>query len=338
MSSIWLKKGLVFGIIVMLIGVIIVPIISGNYERGNKFQQKINDCSTLLNLDNGLIGYWSFDEGTDNTTYDDSGNTNDGMIYGASWTSDAISGKALHFDAGDYVTIGNLGEYVYTMIFWVKPDNTITKDSGAPGYGNSLHVFTFNTYQGYNSALGDSTALVADETITICQVFFGDRRTAVQNQDITSSDWHMIAYVWNSGLGRYDIYFDNVVKPVTYGISIGHVPLMKCTFFEINRDVSKFEGSIDEVRIYNRILSSDELQKLWRNPAGLKTSILIGKITNLNVDVGNLMIFKAEKLLVYQFCPLPFLVIPVGYKIKISEKYIGIVTPNFVFGLFKANI
>ncbi|GAH14955.1 unnamed protein product, partial [marine sediment metagenome] len=31
-----------------------------------------------------LVGYWNFDEGTGTTAYDQSGNNNNGTIYGAS--------------------------------------------------------------------------------------------------------------------------------------------------------------------------------------------------------------------------------------------------------------
>ena len=38
--------------------------------------------------ENGLIGYWKFEEGTGSTTSDASSNGNDGIIYGATWSDD----------------------------------------------------------------------------------------------------------------------------------------------------------------------------------------------------------------------------------------------------------
>jgi hypothetical protein len=43
----------------------------------------------LIGDEVGLMGYWKFNEGEGTTAYDDSPNNNDGIIAGASWTTDA---------------------------------------------------------------------------------------------------------------------------------------------------------------------------------------------------------------------------------------------------------
>jgi hypothetical protein len=58
-------------------------------------------CLTA-DLNDGLVGYWSFDDGT---ATDQSGNGNDGTIYGATLVA-GISEQALDFDgSNDYVLI-----------------------------------------------------------------------------------------------------------------------------------------------------------------------------------------------------------------------------------------
>jgi len=58
-------------------------------------------------LNDGLVGYWRFDEGEGGTAYDYSGHGNHGTIEGAAWT-DGIYGNALYFDGvDDYVSIGD---------------------------------------------------------------------------------------------------------------------------------------------------------------------------------------------------------------------------------------
>ncbi len=64
-------------------------------------------CFCLISLvnasDEGLVAYYSFDEGSGNVLHDLSGNENDGTIYGAKWV-DGKYGKALEFDGiNDYV-------------------------------------------------------------------------------------------------------------------------------------------------------------------------------------------------------------------------------------------
>lgn len=330
-----IKKTLIFSMLVLLFGMVIIPSTIGNLNEENKI---VYDNSSLMNIDDGLIGYWSFNEGSGTIAYDDSGNANDGTVTDASWISDSIYDKSLHFDIGNYIHIGDINDYIFTMILWVKPDFTITKDTGGPGGGSSLNILTWNNYYNYNFGFGDCTSLVQDETITVVQGSYGERRTAVQNVDITSNDWHMIVIVWNSGLERYDIYFDGVVQSVTYGSSLGHVPLMNCNYFEINRDDSQYKGLIDEVRIYNRVLSNDEIQELYNNPSGLKSALLFGQVDNLNTGAGNFITFTAVKVKSIRFFPFEFIQYNSGEKIRISEKYTGLILPKFIIGFFKTNI
>ena len=65
-----------------------------------------SNLSIIKNLQNGLVGYWRFDEGSGSIAYDYSGNGNNGtLINGPTWV-DGILGKALEFDGvNDYVNI-----------------------------------------------------------------------------------------------------------------------------------------------------------------------------------------------------------------------------------------
>jgi hypothetical protein len=48
-----------------------------------------------------INGLWHLDEGSGVTAYDSTANSNDGMVYGASWVSAGRFGKALSFDGLD---------------------------------------------------------------------------------------------------------------------------------------------------------------------------------------------------------------------------------------------
>ena len=52
-------------------------------------------------LDNGLLGYWRFDEGAGNMAFDSSGNGNHGTIFGATWSS-GITGFGLDYQSADH--------------------------------------------------------------------------------------------------------------------------------------------------------------------------------------------------------------------------------------------
>lgn len=57
--------------------------------------------------ENGLVACWNFDEGSGEVAHDQSGNKNDGKIYGAAYVKRG-EGYALEFDGeDDYVDCGN---------------------------------------------------------------------------------------------------------------------------------------------------------------------------------------------------------------------------------------
>ena len=75
----------------------------------------------------GPIASWHFDEGTGNIAYDSSGNGNDGIIYGAAWTTNTpcIGGYALDFDGNvEYVDVSSVindlnDEQTGTIVAWI---------------------------------------------------------------------------------------------------------------------------------------------------------------------------------------------------------------------------
>src|SRR4051812_39747199 len=101
-------------------------------------RERLQSAPTL----SGPVAAYSFDEGTGTTVNDASGNGNDGVINGASWTSDGRFGNALSFVAPNWVTVNDapsldltsgmtLEAWIYpttvtgtwtTVIFKEKPD------------------------------------------------------------------------------------------------------------------------------------------------------------------------------------------------------------------------
>jgi hypothetical protein len=61
--------------------------------------------SAAKGADPSLVGCWKFDENVGTTATDSSGHSNDGIIYGATWTPD-IFDFALQFDSiDDYIEV-----------------------------------------------------------------------------------------------------------------------------------------------------------------------------------------------------------------------------------------
>lgn len=149
-----LRKGLVLGIIVLFIG---ASVVSSNisYDITPSFNE-----SSRNEITDGLIGYWSFDEGNGSIAYDYSGFGNNGTVYDAIWIT-GISDYALEFDGlDDYVDMGDpssvldFGVGEFTESYWIYPysftggiDGHIQLDVTSPPsrlisgqYGNTLYV------------------------------------------------------------------------------------------------------------------------------------------------------------------------------------------------------
>lgn len=208
----------------------------------------------------GLIGYWSFNEGSATIAHDFSGNSNNGTLTdGPSWTSGKRS-VALDFDGtNDYVTaphssslnISTGGEV--TMCAWVYPrsysgyESIISKrdDSlGSPyAYGINFNSTDFQVYTSGSSGVQAFTySLPLNAWTHFCGTISASPTKLFINGDLFGS--------LGSGGG---------VISNTAAFYIGATKLGSIAEF--------FPGKIDEVRVYNRALSANEVAVLYRTGA-----------------------------------------------------------------------
>jgi len=211
--------------------------------------------------DPNLVGWWTLDEGAGATAVDWSGYANHGALAGSPEWVDGFSGGALQFEAGDYVDCGvGAAEGVtgdFTLAVWAKlaPGNAgvyggiggkLTNLPGAGEYmGFSIVRHSSNVYRLW---VGDGTADLAKSLV---------------NSDAQYSDteWHHVAGVREGETNA--LYIDGVRQ--TGSSTTGFVPSPE--FFHIGRQYSQladryFPGVIDDVRIYNKVLTEEELAEV----------------------------------------------------------------------------
>lgn len=216
----------------------------------------------------GLAGYFKFDEGAGIEIFDSSGKNITGKIYGlGDWISgwrDGKNGKAFEFDGvDDYVDLGknfDMGKNDFTITFWVKktdPDDnyqTILYKSKpakfkSPGYG----FFFRETGAQIKFTLSD-----------------GDKIIQAVAPPIKDKKWHFIAGV--RGKGKIKLYVDGVLKSEVED-TLGDISNNEN--FVIGKrgygnnpggpgNPSFFCGRIDEVRIYKKALTDEEIIKIYR--------------------------------------------------------------------------
>ena len=327
-----LIKSLVIGISFLCVEASVVSNINNDIEIVSKMSKE-----NILDVNEGLMGYWSFDF---ETAEDESGNNNHGTVHEAI-VVDGISGRAFDFDGiNDYIAVPDdpsleFGYNDITISFWMKCSNTylrtqpISKYRGLDDY-RSWQVFIkerdINFFESDNGHDEDGH-LVGSSTIDV---------------NLQNNTWYHILvikigtdavfYVNGNLVSDTDAAHHHSIYDSSVNLHIG------CKLHWEGYRMEHFPGIIDEVRIYNRALSEDEIQDLYTNPAGLETTILIGTIYNLNADAGDLMTFEALKLRSIKFNPFQFKKLDAGEKIRISENYLGLFTATFALGIFKASI
>ena len=205
-------------------------------------------------FENGLIGYWTLDEGAGQTAQDASGNGHQGTISGATWTMGKVRG-ALDFDgSNDYVNVGALpfnSFSSFTHSAWFKA-NTL----------NEYRRIISTQYSG-----GDDIRLWVDGR-TLYYSLDDGTVSQVTTSFSDSSSWHHVAGTFDGSKIR--LYLDGIEVGTPANDTFNFAGTNGTTY--IGKQVGSsdssihFAGLIDDVRIYNRALSDAEIQTLFNPP------------------------------------------------------------------------
>ena len=220
---------------------------------------------------NEPVSHWKFDEGSGAIAYDSVGG-NIGTIYGdVVWTVGQIDG-ALYFDGDwDYVDCGNTfasvtGSTTKTITAWAK-SNTADYSGQAAGNGRIITLYRESGYSGFSMLAKGSPATWQGLYATA-----GNWYNHIDSGlSVTANEWTHIALV-QDGAGVY-IYINGVLANSS---TDGAAPTMRRL---VNADIGAydgehghigcfFEGAVDELMIFDRALSAEEIQQLYQNGAG----------------------------------------------------------------------
>lgn len=104
--------------------------------------------SCVFSAEASTVGLWTFDEASGNTAYDSSGSGNNGVIYGATRTSDTpfsyLGNFAMSFDGlNDYINCGSspaLDLTTFTLEAWIKPETVGYRYIAAKGHKYAIEL------------------------------------------------------------------------------------------------------------------------------------------------------------------------------------------------------
>jgi hypothetical protein len=248
-----LRKGLFLGIIMLFIGTSIVPSIGKNIETKR-------DKSSTLNK--GLVAYWSFDNQS-NPGYDDSDNGNQGTLNGVTWTSDGNSGGAVFFDADpDRITFNSpvINTPPYSVCAWVKPTSLSTNYIICNGGETILHYGFYLSHETYYAGSYNFGGYESDG-------YGGAAHTSY-----SVLDWTFLCGTWDgtNNPGSFLLYINGVATATTTLGWWDNGPAANLLIGSPTKypDLYGFFGTIDEVRLYNHVLTPSEVTYLYNLGGG----------------------------------------------------------------------
>ena len=209
-----------------------------------------------------IIGMWKFDDGKGDTATDSSENGNDGTLMSKPKWVDGMFGKALEFDGTNFVDMGNDESLQFdgsvTIVCWVKPEsvgagrqNIVCKSYGGEG---CLTQETDGRLSFYWGDCGGN-----------CEPYVEVARPAAGT--FVDDEWIHVAEVRDVSKREYRMYKDGEVTGQDKWVKCGAHPCGDSSPSNLNLFIGsgyagKYRGIIDDVAIFNVVLSDDEIKSL----------------------------------------------------------------------------
>jgi hypothetical protein len=215
----------------------------------------------------GMIAHWKFDE-TSGKVASDSAGAHDGILNGEpAWTSNGKIGGALEFDGkDDHVDIDVPGQMeLMTIAMWLKYDTVEGESPSEPDSYSSL--ISRNLYTDIGS--------VHFNLVNIEDSVFVDFNVNVMMQEFQSESsleagrWYHVAATYDNPNQTAKIYINGQVDSISTNDTgapalIGEAAIGDWLdpFYETDRH---FDGVLDDVRIYDSVLSAEDIAELYKN-------------------------------------------------------------------------
>jgi len=226
----------------------------------------------------GLVFFLAFDEGSGNTVKDLSGFKNDGIIEGK---KDWINGKfkgGFHFDGSTHITVKNakpLSELTHPMTVsaWVNPDIL-------GGWRNIVEMdrTSATKVNGWKMGFHDSRAIV--------WTTYGVK-DFISTTPIETGKWTHVASTWD---GSQAIVYVNGKPdaPIPGGGVINVTDTADIPSLDLgwrrSSSASFYQGGMDEVSIFKRVLSEKEINSLM---SGVGNMLAVEPNEKLSVTWGH---------------------------------------------------
>lgn len=256
------------------------------------------------NLDSGLVGYWTFDDGPGSTVARDSSGhyyefTLENMDIQSAWVAGCPSvkpnGYALRFDGNDdYLLYARndaaafdfAGATAFSVAMWINVTQLSTKGDYPGGYplmsqwvpqtdDKQLWQFFLCTESPKKAAAGDELGFATYRATPDINCM--ERRTI--NSNLAAGTWYHVAVTWAAS--TQPVFYKNG-QPMSISFSyqtspsaIDHngmgknVPI-RFGYPTFHSTEPYYYGIMDDVRFYNRVLSANEIHLLANPVTGIR--------------------------------------------------------------------
>jgi hypothetical protein len=208
--------------------------------------------------DPSLMAWWAFD----GDALDSSGNGRHGTFVGTPQFVPGVFGEALEQDGDDYVTIegykGILGTNPFSIVAWIRTTNT--------AIGQITHWGTHVNGQRVEFRVNSNRLRIS-----------GGGGNVQGATDLTDGEWHHVAVtvIENASASSGDVTFyvdgqeDTIASTASVTWDIVANPTLDVTIgWRPTQQDRPFLGNIDEVGIYARVLTQEEVQAIILSGGG----------------------------------------------------------------------
>ena len=218
-------------------------------------------------ISTGLVGWWKFEDGSGVSAVDSSGSGNTGTLAnGPTWTTGKVS-KAVSFDgSNDYVSVPYTSKLAPASAVsfgaWFKVINK----------ANSQVIISKTESGGYNIGLNNSSGACASSTSVCGLVNVGGTYYPVDYavSNLSNDTWYRADVTYDNETVK--LYLNAVIVASNTNPS-GNISYTENNTLCVGSEASGvapgtcvgalFNGSIDDVRIYNRALSAQDVADLY---------------------------------------------------------------------------
>jgi hypothetical protein len=260
-----------------------------------------------------LIAHYKLDETEGTVVNDSSGKDNHAEIDGDPVWIEGLKDGALEFDGDDFVTLPaeNMGlrSDAGSVAFWMKmPAEDLTgintlwwggDNTTGTGMGpeNEMHIHVESTVA--NIWIGGEICFRVKHTEPLTHLHSDPLKGDAANPGnepndpilVNTDQWYHVAGTWGDAEGNIKLYLDGELlqqaayDPISYPLSYMYLGQMAAG----NR---MYTGSLDEVQIYGRALTQEEIQTVIAGDRTLTLTASQPKPANQAVEVGRDVVLK----------------------------------------------